>query len=103
MRGVVAFLAALALALLGIIAEPQSQPVPLACADDETREQTRAVLLDGFAMALKDHTKHIFDIWLRDDSDQPKRAVAGMREGINAYVRARAATMKWSPPPCAAK
>jgi hypothetical protein len=92
-------LAALGVFALALIAGARSQAPP-PCIDDEMRENVRAILLDGFALALKENTKRVFEIWLKDDSDQPKRAIAGMREGINAYVRARSAALNWTPPPC---
>ena len=39
-------------------------------------------------------------IWVKDSSEQPKRAMAGMAHGINAYQRARADALQWNPPEC---
>jgi hypothetical protein len=37
---------------------------------------------------------------MKDPSDQPRRAIVGMHEGIDAYVRSRAQALRWSPPLC---
>ena len=73
------------------------------CMDNEAREQVRAIMLEGLKSGLTEHTKGVFDIWLRDPSDQPKRAIAGMRGGILAYVRSREAVLKFNPPTCGAR
>jgi hypothetical protein len=70
------------------------------CMDDEQREQVRDLMIQGFNEAMKDHTKHLFDVWVRDVTDQPDRAITGMNNGVSAYLRARASALKWSPPNC---
>ena len=70
------------------------------CMDDESRERVRGIITDGIDDALKEHVKQVFDMWLRDDTDQPKRAITGMHIGIRAYVRSRAAALRWAPPKC---
>jgi hypothetical protein len=42
----------------------------------------------------------LFDIWMKDDHLQPKRAIEGMEIGISAYMRARSNAVSWKPPPC---
>lgn len=70
------------------------------CMDDEQRERVRNIMADGIDAALKEHAKHLFDIWVKDSADQPGRAITGMHNGVDAYVRARASVLKWSPPKC---
>jgi hypothetical protein len=45
----------------------------------------------------------VFEIWMKDTADQPRRAKVGMHEGIDAYVRSRADALKWNPPRCKAE
>jgi hypothetical protein len=52
---------------------------------------------------LKQHTVGVFDSWLRDPSEQPARAIRGLRAGISAYARARTAALNWSIPLCTPK
>lgn len=73
------------------------------CMDEKMREKVRAIMLDGIDLALKDHTKHIYEVWMKDAADQPRRAATGMNMGVSAYVRARTTALAWSPPPCPAK
>jgi hypothetical protein len=70
------------------------------CMDDEQRERVRGIVLQGIEAGLKDQVKHVYEIWMKDDSEQPKRAIAGMHIGIRAYVHSRAQALKWSPPKC---
>jgi len=70
------------------------------CMDDEQRERVRGIVLRGIEEGLQQQVKHVFEIWMRDDTEQPKRAITGMNAGIRAYVRSRASALKWSPPKC---
>ena len=75
--------------------------VSLACMDSRTQEQVRTVVLEGIDQALLNQTVRVFDIWMKDPSEQPKRALTGMDVAISAYVRSRANASKWAPPLCA--
>jgi hypothetical protein len=85
--------------LLGSVVEARAQ-VSLACKDSQTQEQVRKVVLEGIDQGLRNQTVRVFDIWMKDASEQPKRALTGMDAAISAYVRARANALKWSPPLC---
>jgi len=74
-------------------------PPPL-CMSSEEREAIRTLVLEGIDKALQQHTIHIFDTWVKDPTDQPKRAARGMDNTIRAYVGARNAALKWGPPTC---
>ena len=70
------------------------------CVDDEAREKIQRLMTEALDEGLKSHTKKMYDIWVQDETDQPKRAVEGMKSGIRAYIRARAAALRWDPPTC---
>jgi hypothetical protein len=53
--------------------------------------------------AYKDHVSHLFTVWLKDYSPEPKRAMAGMANGISAYQRAQLNALNWKPPICGEK
>lgn len=83
---------------------PQHPSVkPETCMAEEIQEEIRAIMLKAVDDALRQHTIHVFDVWLKDPGDQPKRAIEGMRIGISAYLRTRAAIDRWDPPNCPAK
>ena len=77
-----------------VIAAPaaaQQSPLP-GCfkIDDETRDKVRALVLDALDEALKEHVKHMFVIWMRDEGQPARtRASHGTRLGIRAYLSAR--------------
>lgn len=75
-------------------------PPPRKCVSAEDQERLRTLALQGIDEAFKNHTVHLFDIWISDPSDQPKRASKGMQDSIDAYLRARSDSLKWSPPNC---
>jgi uncharacterized membrane protein len=75
-----------------------AEPAP--CMGAEMREQVRVLVLAGIDQALKQHAQRMFDVWQKDPTHQPKRAIAGMNSAINAYVGSRAAAQRWSPPAC---
>jgi hypothetical protein len=81
-------------ALIGATTEP------ITCMDDKTREAIRELAIEGLKKAFQEHTQHLFEIWVKDNSDQPRRAKVGMAAGIDAYARARADMLRWNPPSC---
>ena len=75
--------------------------IPIApCMGSETREKVRELMLAGIDKGLESHTVHLFDIWVKDKDDPPKRAINGMQLAISAYIRSREAALKWNPPLC---
>jgi hypothetical protein len=103
-RWVFVLVAIIGIVLAGVIlfaASPSKgagQPAP--CMGAEMREQVRALMLAGIDEALRRHTRRVFDVWMKDPADQPRRAVAGLNTAVSAYVRSRAAAQRWSPPTC---
>ena len=84
-----------------MLASAQSQTVDLGpCMDESTRERMRAVMLEALDDALKDHVKHVFEVWLKDDRGQPERARTGVRNGVRAWLGAHRSALDWMPPPC---
>jgi hypothetical protein len=83
------------------LASAASQPVDLGpCMDESTRERMRAVMLDALDDALREHVKHVFEVWLKDERGQPERARTGVRQGIKAWLGAHRGALEWMPPPC---
>jgi hypothetical protein len=70
------------------------------CMDDEQRERVRGIVLEGIEAGLKNQVQKVFEVWMKDPGDQPRRAKVGMHEGIDAYVRSRADALRWNPPIC---
>lgn len=98
---VVAIIANILMLLIISIANAVSpRPEVAKCVTDEAREKIQKLVTDGIDEALKNHTKKMFEVWIQDDTDQPRRAVEGMKSGIRAYIRSRAATLHWEPPVC---
>jgi hypothetical protein len=93
-----AFVASIAMALTMMLA--RAEVATTICMDPATRERAREIIIDGIEQGLKQHTVHVYDVWLKDPSDQPKRARQGMNIGVNAYNRARNAALVWMPPTC---
>jgi hypothetical protein len=79
-----------------------SEP-PMPCIDEASREKVRNIMLDGIDEALKDHTKHMYEVWMKDPREQPSRAITGMKAGITAYANSRAAALRFNPPSCTPK
>jgi hypothetical protein len=97
--GVTTVLCTLMVVWLSELLEARSQ-VAEHCVDGEERERIRELSLEGIDLALKNHVAKLFDIWMKDDREQPRRAVTGMQAGISAHLRARANALKWDPPRC---
>ena len=102
-RWVFVLVAIIGIVLAGVIlfaASPSKGAERLPCMDAEAREQVRGLMLAGIDEALRRHTRRVFDVWMKDPADQPKRAVAGLNTAVSAYVRSRASAQRWSPPAC---
>lgn len=96
---IIAVLAAVMMLAVIIAFGARSQTTTI-CMGTEEREAIRKLALDAIDQAFQDQVKHLFDVWMKDQSEQPKRASAGMQTAISAHVRARADTMKWNVPTC---
>ena len=89
----------LTLILLAVL-ERAGAKVEVVCIDPAERENVRGILLGAIDKALSTQTEHLFEVWMKDASDQPRRASVGANNAVSAWVRARADTLKWNPPPC---
>jgi hypothetical protein len=74
--------------------------VQVDCMDPIERENVRGIMLNAIDEGLKQQTIHLFETWMKDSSDQPRRAAVGANNAINAHIRARASALKWDPPVC---
>ena len=65
--------------------------VPARAAEDEATiirrddEYIRQQLLDAADEALRNRIMSLFEVWMRDPTDQPKRALVGAHQAVNAY------------------
>jgi hypothetical protein len=73
---------------------------PELCMDSETKERVRSLMLTALDEALKTKIEDLFSVWLRDATDQPRRAQRGMQGALLAYTGARGQAMKFNPPEC---
>lgn len=48
----------------------------------------RLVVLDREAIesAYREQVQHVFEVWMKDDSGQPNRAITGVRNAQRAYI-----------------
>jgi hypothetical protein len=99
---VIAVMTAYILILQEAQSEPkaQSEPPKEQCVDWKVQEDIRAATLSGIDNGLKLQVQKLFEIWVKDPHDQPKRATAGMQASISAYLRARQNAEQWNPPIC---
>jgi hypothetical protein len=87
--------------LIGEEAQAQTPTPPeIKCVSGELINHVRQQVLAGIDQGVREHVAHLFDIWIKDPSDQPKRAVEGMNVGLSAYVRARRNALAWDPVHC---
>ena len=102
---VVIVAAAVAVVSCSIVYEKstEAQPAKPTCVSDEDRVHIRAQVLGAVDDAFRDNLKHLFTSWLKDASNQPNRASAGVQSSIVAYQRARADALRWMPESCGGK
>ena len=50
----------------------------------------RLIALDKEAMdeAYKERVRHLFEVWMKDETGQPGRAIVGVRQARRAYIEA---------------
>jgi hypothetical protein len=77
----------------------RSQAVP-ACVSAQDQEYIRALTNSAIDSAFQAHVMKLYDVWLKDYSPEPKRAMGGMANGISAYQRAYANAKQWQPQVC---
>jgi hypothetical protein len=102
-RWMFVLVAVIGIVLAGVIlfaAFPSKGAEPVPCMDTETREHVRGLMLAGIDEALKRHARRMFDGWMKDAANQPKRAATGLNAAISAHAKSRAAAQRWSPPAC---
>jgi hypothetical protein len=74
--------------------------VAVVCMDPTERERIREIVIRGVDKGLEDQIQHLFSLWVQDLTDQPRRALVGTNNAINAHVHARANALAWDPPHC---
>ena len=80
--------------------EARSAPAREECVEEKAREEVRNLALEGIDAGFKNHVELLFEVWVKDPNEQPRRAKVGMQANISAYLRARADALKWNPPSC---
>lgn len=60
----------------------------------------RELTLTAIDQAFVAHVARLFEVWVKDEHTEPKRARVGMANNISAYQRARAYAMSWNPKIC---
>jgi hypothetical protein len=99
---VIVVLCSIVLAVVGLLIEKaesspmQQQP----CMDATERERVRDLVLAGIDRGLQNQIQQLFEIWMRDASAQPQRAMVGTLNAFSAHVRARRQAVAWDPPQC---
>jgi hypothetical protein len=86
--------------LVELVNAANSQTTKEICVSAEDRERVRAIVLQGIDDGLKQQATHMYEVWLQDNTEQPRRAVSGLQNGITAYIYSRAAALRWNPRPC---
>jgi hypothetical protein len=74
--------------------------VQVDCMDPTERERIRDLVLKGIDDGLQEQIRHLFETWMKDLSDQPRRAMVGTNNAVNAHVRARKQAVTWDPVGC---
>jgi len=89
----------LAFGVYRAITAAHSQPV-VQCWLPQEKDTLINLAHQGIDEAYKEKVKSLYEIWVRDPADQPKRAVSGMAINLSAYHRARANIRAWDPVIC---
>lgn len=74
--------------------------VKIDCIEPNERIKVREIILNGIDDGLRAKVADLYENWVRDPTDQPKRAQVGLTNAISAHSRGRAGALRWMPPPC---
>jgi hypothetical protein len=74
------------------MAAEESRPYVFAQAPTEpppSQYDTQILVLEREAIdeAFREHLKHLYLVWMKDESAQPARAMTGARQARSAYIR----------------
>jgi hypothetical protein len=87
--------------LIVMFAVNAGSETPQYCVTGEQQEQQiRGLTFEAIDKAFREQVEHLFEIWMKDEHDQPRRAMVGMQIAISAYIRARKSTAEWKPSFC---
>ena len=89
----------LAIGVYRAITAAHSQTHPV-CFTQQQRDHILEMSQRGIDEGFQAKVKDLFDVWIRDPTDQPRRAISGMQTNLSAYHRARNSIRIWDPPIC---
>jgi hypothetical protein len=96
----VAATGSLTIALVLVTLNAAQPPLPYCVADQQQEDHIHQMMSESLDQAFREHINHLWDIWVKDQAEEPTRAVNGARIGINAYVRAQRNLKSWKAPRC---
>jgi hypothetical protein len=82
------------------LASAEAQSQSHTCLGPEEREHLRALTLKAIDQAYENQIGRLFEVWMKDSHEQPKRAINGTQIAISAHMRARNNAYNWDPPSC---
>jgi hypothetical protein len=95
--------AAASVVLIAVVATVvlAAEPLQKYCVQDQAQEdRLRAMMSDSLDQSFKDHMAHLFDIWVKDQTEFPEHAQVGSNNTISAYIRAQRSLQNWKPQRC---
>jgi hypothetical protein len=96
--GVTVVATAAMLAVLDAEPRPDSQT----CLGPEEREYLRVLTLKAIDHSYENQIERLFEVWMKDSHEQPRRAINGTQIAISAHTRAKNNANNWNPPTCPA-
>jgi len=85
--------------LVVTVSQTQTQSA-VQCFYPQEKDRVIELAHQAVDLAFQDKVRSLFDVWVRDPVEQPKRAMSGMATNISAYHRARANVRQWEPVIC---
>jgi len=89
----------LAFGVYRAITAAHSQTPPI-CFTQQQRDHILEMSQRAIDDAFKTKVGDLFEVWVRDPTDQPRRAISGMQTNLSAYHRARNSIRLWDPAIC---
>jgi lauroyl/myristoyl acyltransferase len=82
------------------VMESRAQVQIAACATEEEQVKIKALVQEGLENALVDRSYHLFNVWMQDGTDQPRRAQVGLSKAITAYLQSNKGAGLWHTARC---
>lgn len=97
-----AFLGGVAAYVVSVVrqAEPATHPPEITCLELQQSDKLKALGFEALDNAFRTHLEHLFEIAMKDATDQPRRMRVGTQNAIHGWVTSYNFIVQYHRPEC---